>query len=217
VLARIKQAWRADRKPANVAIVVDVSGSRQDESKLAHAREGLRLFSPRDRVGLVTFSDIVSVIRPIAEMRTQRTALQRSVDDLVAGGRTAVYDATLRGVDLVASLRDPTRINAVIVLIDREDNQSVVNTTQLLDALRARSESDQGAIRIFTIAYGSDADTVALTDIANASGLGLIHAQIVQASVADDSLAQRRVADQVRELCDEVDAALGALDDADAD
>ena len=26
VLAKIKQAWRADRKPANVAIVVDVSG-----------------------------------------------------------------------------------------------------------------------------------------------------------------------------------------------
>src|SRR5262249_26424544 len=70
VLATIKHLWRADRKPANVAIVVDVSGSMQDEAKLAHVQEGLRMFlrqfSPRDRVGLVTFAGGVNVIVPIA-------------------------------------------------------------------------------------------------------------------------------------------------------
>ena len=37
VLARIKAAWREDRKPANVMLVVDVSGSMNDEDKIAHA------------------------------------------------------------------------------------------------------------------------------------------------------------------------------------
>jgi Ca-activated chloride channel homolog len=174
VLARIKQVWRSDRKPANVAIVVDVSGSMQDEGKLAHAQEGLRVFlrqfSPRDRVGLVTFADRVDPIVPIAQVATNRGNLERSVDNLVAGGDTAVYDATLRAVDLVASLRDTSRINAVVVLTDGEDNRSVVNVPRLLGELRRRSESDVGTIRIFTIAYGHDANTQVLTEIASASG-----------------------------------------------
>ena len=174
VLARVKQVWRADRKPANVAIVVDVSGSMQDEAKLAHAQEGLRVFlhhfSRRDRVGLVTFADGVNVIVPIEQIAANRAILERSVDNLVAGGDTAVYDATLRGVDLVASLRDASRINAVVVLTDGEDNKSGVDAEQLLSELRRRSESDVGTIRIFTIAYGHDANTQVLTEIASASG-----------------------------------------------
>jgi len=174
VLAKIKQVWRADRKPANVEIVVDVSGSMQAEAKLAHAQEGLRLFlrqfSPRDRVGLVIFADRVQVIVPIAEIATNRAILERSVDNLVAGGGTAVYDATLLGVDLVASLRDRTRINAVVVLTDGEDNESAVDNQQVISKLRRRSESDVGTIRVFTIAYGVDANTTVLTAIANASG-----------------------------------------------
>src|SRR5215470_6420580 len=90
VLAKIKQIWHADRKPANVVVVVDVSGSMQDEGKLEHAQEGLhiflRQFSPRDRVGLVTFADSAHVIVPIVEMRTNRPLLEWSVANLVPGG-----------------------------------------------------------------------------------------------------------------------------------
>lgn len=174
MLAKIKQAWHADRKPANVAVVVDVSGSMNDEQKLAHAQQGLRIFlrqfSQRDRVGLVTFSDTARVIVPPAEMRTNRAPLEQSVDNLVAGGATAVYDATMSGVDLVTSLHDSTRINAVVVLTDGEDNRSVLSSRQLLSELSRRSESDLGTIRVFTIAYGSDANADALTAIAAASG-----------------------------------------------
>ena len=174
VLAKIKRAWQADRKPANVVVVVDVSGSMQDEGKLVHAQQGLRLFlrrfSPRDRVGLVTFANTAGVIVPLAEMRTNRHVLERSVDNLVPGGATAVYDATLRSVNLVASLRDSTRINAVVVLTDGEDNKSVLSSTQLLSELQRRSESDVGTVRVFTIAYGKDANGDVLTSIAAASG-----------------------------------------------
>lgn len=174
VLARIKRAWHADRKPANVEVVVDVSGSMQDEGKLALAENGLRLFlqqfSPRDRVGLMTFSDSVNVVVPIQRLSINRTALQQSIDNLVPGGATAVYDATMRAADLLASLRDTTRINAVVVLTDGEDNQSHVNEHMLVAELRRSSESDVGTVRIFTIAYGSEANTDALTAIADASG-----------------------------------------------
>jgi Ca-activated chloride channel family protein len=174
VLAKIRRAWHRDRKAANVAVVVDVSGSMQDERKLARAQQGLRIFlrqfSLRDRVGLVTFADSANVIVSMAEMKTNRADLERSIENLIPGGSTAVYDATLRGVDLVASLHDPTRINAVVVLTDGEDNKSVLFSKQLLAELRRRSESDVGTVRVFTIAYGTDANADVLTAIAAASG-----------------------------------------------
>jgi Ca-activated chloride channel homolog len=174
VLAKIKAAWHRDRKAANVAIVVDTSGSMRDEDKLAHAQEGLRLFlrqfSARDRVGLVTFADAPSLVVPIAPMSTNRGNLERAVDNLVAGGSTAVYDATLSGVDLIASLHDSTRINAVVVLTDGEDNRSALASDALVRDLQRRSESDVGTIRVFTIAYGHDANNDVLTSIATAAG-----------------------------------------------
>ena len=44
MLARLKQAWREDRKPANVLLVLDNSGSMGEESRLERAKEGLRAF-----------------------------------------------------------------------------------------------------------------------------------------------------------------------------
>jgi Ca-activated chloride channel family protein len=174
VLAKIKRAWHADRKAANVAIVVDVSGSMHDQDKLRQAQDGLsvflRQFSPRDRVGLVTFSDTSRVIVPIGEMRANRAVLETSVQQLLAGGGTAVYDATNQAFDLIASLHDATRINAVVVLTDGEDNQSRIGDAQLAAKLRRRGESDVGSIRVFTIAYGKGANKGVLASIAAASG-----------------------------------------------
>ncbi|MDX6411695.1 MAG: Ca-activated chloride channel, partial [Gaiellaceae bacterium] len=98
VLGRIKQAWHEDRKAANVLLVVDVSGSMQDEDKIGQARLGLQRFlrelSPRDRVGLTTFASAASTIVPIARVSQNGTLIRSNVDLLVAGGATALYDAT---------------------------------------------------------------------------------------------------------------------------
>jgi Ca-activated chloride channel family protein len=44
VLATIKRAWHEDRKPANVLLLVDVSGSMNDGDKIGEARAGLTVF-----------------------------------------------------------------------------------------------------------------------------------------------------------------------------
>ncbi|MDP9303818.1 MAG: substrate-binding and VWA domain-containing protein [Actinomycetota bacterium] len=174
VLATIKSAWHEDRKAANVGIVVDTSGSMNEERKLTQAREGLKVFlrqfSPRDRVGLVTFSTTAYTVVPIGEVRANRSALQSAVANLTAAGGTAVYDATARGVDLVAALRDSTRINAVVVLTDGEDNESQLTSKELETRLEQRAEDQEQNIRVFTIAYGGHANNDVLEDIAAASG-----------------------------------------------
>jgi Ca-activated chloride channel homolog len=175
VLAKIKQAWHVDRKAANVMLVVDVSGSMGEAHKLEQAKGGLRAFlrqlSPHDRVGLLFFNDKSEVGVPLAPFATTRRRLSSTVNDLFAGGGTALYDATDDAWTRIDALRDNTRINAVVVLSDGADTASGETLDQVVSKLRARSGTEEGRqIRIFTIAYGSQANEAVLKQLAEASG-----------------------------------------------
>ncbi|MDX6661415.1 MAG: Ca-activated chloride channel [Solirubrobacteraceae bacterium] len=174
VLAKVKQTWRSDRKPANIALVVDTSGSMSEENKLDQAKQGLRVFlsqlSPNDRVGLITFNDKVFRLSPISRFGTTRAKLLSEVNGLFPDGQTAVYDATQAGVQEVQQLKDASRINAVVVLTDGEDNQSNTSSNELVSALQRQATSEGMAIRVYTIAYGSGANQDVLSQIASASG-----------------------------------------------
>ena len=108
MLAQIKDFWHADRKPANVQLVVDVSLSMQEDNKIAQAIKGLQAFlrqlSPRDRVGLLYFNDELHEGVKIAPFATNAPALRSTVDNLIADGSTSLYDATARGVTDVEAL-----------------------------------------------------------------------------------------------------------------
>jgi Ca-activated chloride channel family protein len=174
VLARIKEAWREDRKPANVMLVVDVSGSMQDDDKLVNAKQGLEVFlrqlSPRDRVGLTSFSGGALELVPIGPFAQNRGRLQSYVRDLIADGDTALYEAAEAGWAAVDRLDDDTRINAVVVLSDGADTASRRSLDQVLARFTRRAEGDGRQIRVFTIAYGEDANTRVLERLAAASG-----------------------------------------------
>lgn len=174
VLARVRGAWREDRKPANVVVVVDTSGSMSEERKMEQAMAGIRVFfsqlSARDRVGLVRFSDRPSTLAALRRFGLTHRVLERRVSQLFPSGNTALYDATGQGVGMVRALRDPTRINAVVVLSDGEDNASSTGKTALLDSLRLQSQAEELAVRVFTIAYGRQADRATLEEIADSSG-----------------------------------------------
>jgi Ca-activated chloride channel family protein len=174
VLARLKTAWRADRKPANIVLVVDTSGSMSEEGKLEQAQGGLKVFfrqlAPQDRVGLVSFSDRVTPLIAVSPFGAARAELESAVADLFPDGQTAVYDATIGGLHIAQALRDPTRINSVVVLTDGEDNQSDANAGDVVAALERQSRSEGLTVRVYTIAYGSQANQDVLTRIADASG-----------------------------------------------
>ncbi|MEA2493053.1 MAG: Ca-activated chloride channel [Thermoleophilaceae bacterium] len=174
VLAAVKRAWRADRKAANVMLVFDTSGSMGEESKIDQAKDGLRVFfrelSPRDRVGLSSFNTKVFMEAAIAPVATNLPLLKRRVSGLLPDGETAVFDATSKAYDAVRALRDDTRINAVVVLTDGEDNQSQLTARELVAKLSAQNQSEQQVVRVFTIAYGSGANRSTLAEIAKASG-----------------------------------------------
>jgi Ca-activated chloride channel family protein len=175
VLDALRKAWRRDRKPANVLLVLDTSDSMNDESRLPSAKQGLQAFlrqvQPQDNIGLTIFNDRISPVVDIAPARKNRAELRARVSGLVADGGTAIYDATAEGVAQVAKLADTSRINAVVLLTDGEDTDSSRSAATVVRELDAQGDSSK-RVRVFTIAYSAGAEGAAenLKRIADASG-----------------------------------------------
>jgi Ca-activated chloride channel homolog len=174
VLAKIRSAWHADRKPANVMLVFDNSGSMGEERKLEEAKLGLEAFfreaGPNDRIGLIKFSEEITQLVAMGPMRSNRARLVAAVKDIIPEDETRVRDATLVGVETVEANLDPDAINAVVVLTDGLDNKSTHRGSDVIQQLEAQSRKESGQIRVFTIAYGSDANDRELAKYADASG-----------------------------------------------
>jgi Ca-activated chloride channel homolog len=174
VLDRVLRAWREDRKPANIMLVLDTSGSMSEEGKLDSAKRGLQVFlsqlSPNDRVGLISFNDQIFYNQAVAQFSQDRARLLSQINQLLPGGETAVYDASEAGLKAIQALRDPTRINAVVVLTDGEDNQSNQTATELARKFQQQARSEGLSVRVYTIAYGQEANRAELQEIAAASG-----------------------------------------------
>ncbi len=174
VLNKVLTTWRRDRKPARVMLVLDNSGSMQDEDKLAHAKQGLLAFfrqvAPQDEIGLTKFSSKVTQLVAPAPFTANRAALTKAVNGIIPEDDTTVYDATVQAVDAIKARADSEHINAVVVLTDGADTSSSVTSRQVLDRLGQEGKAESNAVRVFTIAYGSDAKASELDRFAAASG-----------------------------------------------
>jgi Ca-activated chloride channel family protein len=175
VLDRVRRAWREDRKPANVLLVVDTSGSMNDENRLARAKDGLETFfrqvGGQDRVGLTIFNEDIQPLILVGPFSRTGRELRQTVRNLIADGGTAVYDATIDAFRDVRARASPERINAVVVLTDGEDTDSEATADEVVRKVRAQGDSDD-QVRVFTIAYSASASGAAeaLEAIASASG-----------------------------------------------
>jgi Ca-activated chloride channel family protein len=176
VLALLKRTWREDRKPANVLLVLDTSGSMAEEQRLDNAKQGLEVFlaqvAPQDRVGLTTFSDQITPLVPVGPFRENKEELRQTISRLIAEGGTAFYDAAVEGYTTVRDLADrDDRINAVVLLTDGEDTDSMRDVDAVVRELEGQGDSAT-QVRVFTIAYSAGARGArdALQKIAAASG-----------------------------------------------
>jgi len=174
VLVRLKAAWRADRKPANVMVVFDNSDSMSAENKLDEAKDGLLAFfraaQPQDRVGLIKFSSDITRLVPIDDMRANRALLIAATKTIFPEGDTRARDATVVGVEQVEDALDRDAINAVVMLTDGQDTVSTRSAQDVERALERQSRKESGQIRVFTIAYGSDPNAKELARYAEATG-----------------------------------------------
>jgi Ca-activated chloride channel family protein len=158
VIVEAKKVWGQNRKRADIVLVVDVSGSMQDEGKMDQAKAGLGAFLQRilaeDRVGLVTFSSTAQVAVPPAPLSENRIALDSAIQDLRPQGKTAIYDGLMAGKQALDSIppEKEDRIKAIVLITDGLENASGTTFEQL------KQEFDETGISIFPVAYGTETD-----------------------------------------------------------
>jgi VWFA-related protein len=126
-------------EPFNLVLLLDVSGSVEERMDFIRkaARDFLRTASPQDRISIISFRDDIQVI---SDFSTDRQMLSRKLDEIDAGGGTALYDA------LGYVLSEPLRRlrgerTAIVVMSDGDDNKSFVPFPAILEAL-----SESGAL-----------------------------------------------------------------------
>ncbi len=119
-------------EPFNLVLLLDVSGSVEERIDFIRkaARDFLRTASPQDSISIISFHDDIKII---SDFTTDRSLLSKKLDELDAGGATAMYDAL--GYTLVHSLK-PLRgeRTAVVIMSDGDDNKSFVPFPAILEA-----------------------------------------------------------------------------------
>jgi hypothetical protein len=142
----IHRSWEDVKKPGVAVIVLDVSGSMSGD-KLRQAKEGAKRFvdaaSKYTHVGLISFASGVDTRVGIGPLPTTRFPISEAVDQLSAGGETALYDALKAGVEMVDGYTGMTdeAIRGVVLLSDGQVNAGQVGLSQLI-RVQDRSERD---------------------------------------------------------------------------
>jgi Ca-activated chloride channel family protein len=190
VTDRILSSWAELRKRAKVLLVIDVSGSMEDtvgsagKTKLDLAKQAainsLSQLAGNDQVGLWIFATQLNgkadyrELVPIGPMDAQVEGMERralvkaEVKGISAEGGTGLYDTALASYKFVKNQQSPDAINAVVLLTDgMNQDDAGISVNRLLTGLS--TEQGDHSVRMFTIAYGSDADQGVLRRIAQAT------------------------------------------------
>ena len=170
----VKDVFHLTKKKATIVIVLDTSGSMEGE-KIKTAVEATAGFLKRlekdDEVYVLPFNENVRELDPGGRAGDVAERLDDSVLGLYAEGGTALYDAVCAAVDKVAELRaaheaaGEKRLYGIVVLSDGQDTASAMTENDMFGCLP--SGEDVEGVKVFTIAYGEDADTDVLQRIAN--------------------------------------------------
>lgn len=171
VIRQLQDNWEVLKRPLNIALVIDVSGSMGQDGKMQGAIEGALAFVSRmgdqDRISLYTFDSTVRKLIAERRLGDNREEVLTAIRGLRPVGGTALYDATVQVRNEITTRS--THINAIIVLGDGQDTSSQrYSLPQAREAIRTA----RGTALLYTIGYGRDADGRALEDLASA-GNGL--------------------------------------------
>lgn len=157
-LLNAQELWKKEKdsgKPILAVFVADVSGSMAGEplnALKASLVNGMRYINTDNYVGLVSYSDDVTIEVPVAKFDlNQQSAFKGAVESLSPGGGTATFDGIIIAADMLLEAKDlyPDAKVMMFVLSDGETNRgySLKEIQSSLDALN---------IPIYTIGYNAN-------------------------------------------------------------
>lgn len=180
VSAAVKDVFHQVKKKATVILVLDTSSSMATENKIKDATEATANFLDRlerdDEIIVFTFGDEVNQLQPSGRAGDVVDQLSQTVQTLFADGSTRLYDAICAAASDMVELQvsdqsdGEQRLYGIVVLSDGDDTVSEKTESDMYNCLP--SGEDVEGIKVFTIAYGEEANEVLLTKIANRTNGG---------------------------------------------
>jgi Ca-activated chloride channel family protein len=175
VVGHILDVWHQVKKKATVILLLDTSGSMKGD-KIKNAVDGAVTFvnqmGSADEIYVMTFASYVIELSNVGTVGQVGEQLRSSLRGLYAEGATALHEAVIQAVDRIEGLKaeDETagerRLYGIVLLSDgKNETEGGPSQNDMLSRLPSGTEAS--GVKIYTIAYGDDADMDVLTTLAN--------------------------------------------------
>lgn len=121
-----------DKAPVNVVLLLDVSGSLQEEiEEVRDAAYGfVKAFGREDRFAVISFADKVELLQ---DWTSKPKRVRKSLRKLKPGYRTALWDALLETAS--RTLQKVNGRKVILLLTDGLDNESYANYNEAVERL----------------------------------------------------------------------------------
>jgi Ca-activated chloride channel homolog len=162
VVEAMLNSWQTyAKKPSQVAVVIDTSGSMEG-TKLAAIKNTLldyvQNLGEQEKIALISFN---SQIDPPVIVEGNQAGKAKGIEfisQLQAKGGTRLYDSSLYARNWLMKNPRPDAINAVLILTDGEDSDSEIDLDQLSQQLKSSNFESGENIAFFTVGYGEEGE-----------------------------------------------------------
>jgi Ca-activated chloride channel family protein len=175
LINHIIDVWHQVKKKSTVVMLIDVSGSMEG-TKIKQAVQGATLFldqmDPADEIYVIVFSDEILELPNSGSVGSSAEDLRSTIEGLYAGGGTALYASVMHALDRIDDLRSQQeaegeqRIYGIVLLSDGI-NEVDGGPSQADMLSRLPSGAEASDVKIYTIAYGDDADEDLMATLSN--------------------------------------------------
>jgi len=145
--------------PVNVGLIIDKSGSMQGE-KIRRAKEAaimaVKRLRNQDILSVVTYDYDAKVLLPATKAQ-DREKIIAAIEQLTAGGQTALFDGLKTGAKEVRKFLDPTRVNRMVLVSDGLANVGP-STPQALGSLATSLSQENMTITTIGLGLGYNED-----------------------------------------------------------
>jgi Ca-activated chloride channel family protein len=160
----------AVRRPVDLAVVMDTSGSMSARGKIDQARRAAKLLAssmqPGDTYSLTVFNDDATVVVPSMDV-ADPTAISLAIDRIYEGGGTNLYAGMDRGAREIRSNHRSGAASRVVVLSDGNANVGVTDESSMV---RFAAGLAGDGVSLSTIGLGLDYNEDLLAHLADVGG-----------------------------------------------